>query len=220
MARSEELMFFFDLDNCLYHKSHGIQNLMRKYILQYFDKLGIPESEAAVLRERYYIEYGLSIRGMIQHHQVDPVDFDEQVDGRLPLEDLLKPEPELRKMLETLPMRKWILTNAGLQHAKRVLKLLDIEDQFEGITYCNYSEPNFPCKPEVTMYERAMKDAGVKEHNHCYFVDDSDVNVEAATKLGWTSVHVADDPKKSNAGDFQIAAITELPQVLPDLWKQ
>jgi hypothetical protein len=30
---------------------------------------------AAVLRERYFVEYGLSIRGMIQHHDVDPVDF-------------------------------------------------------------------------------------------------------------------------------------------------
>ncbi|CAO3682472.1 unnamed protein product [Umbelopsis ramanniana] len=202
------------------HKNHGIHKIMRQYILQYFNKLGIPESEAAVLRERYYLEYGLSIRGMIEHHQVDPVDFDEQVDGRLPLEDYLKPNPELRKMLETLPTRKWILTNAGLQHAKRVLKLLDIEDQFEGITYCNYSEPNFSCKPEVEMYEKAMKEAGVKENSDCYFVDDSAANVEAATKLGWTSVHVADDPKQSSAGDFQIADIIELPQVLPDLWKQ
>jgi pyrimidine and pyridine-specific 5'-nucleotidase len=70
------------------------------------------------------------------------------------------------------------------------------------------------------MYEKAMREAGVKENRNCYFVDDSDANVEAATKLGWTSVHVADDPKESSAGDFQIASITELPLVLPDLWKQ
>lgn len=70
------------------------------------------------------------------------------------------------------------------------------------------------------MYEKAMKEAGVKENSHCYFVDDSAANVEAATKLGWTSVHVADDPKQSSAGNFQIADIMELPQVLPDLWKQ
>jgi pyrimidine and pyridine-specific 5'-nucleotidase len=41
--------------------------------------------------------------------------IDREVDGRLPLEQILKPDPELRHMLETLPMRKWILTNAGLE---------------------------------------------------------------------------------------------------------
>lgn len=68
------------------------------------------------------------------------------------------------------------------------------------------------------MYKKAMRDANVTVHNKCYFVDDSAANVEAATKLGWTSVHVADDPKQSTAGDFQIHAVTELPLVLPDLW--
>ncbi|KAG2178177.1 hypothetical protein INT43_003430, partial [Umbelopsis isabellina] len=212
-------------------------------ILEYFNKLGIPEEKAAVLRERYFVEYGLSIRGMIQHHDVDPVAFgkdrafntfskiehnelillkrviDKEVDGRLPLETILKPDPELTKMLTELKMRKWILTNAGLEHAKRVLKIMGIDDQFEGITYCNYSEPDFPCKPEVEMYKRALKEANVPENCKCYFVDDSAVNVQAATKLGWVSVHVADDPKVSSAGDFQIDSVTQLPQVLPELWQ-
>jgi pyrimidine and pyridine-specific 5'-nucleotidase len=70
------------------------------------------------------------------------------------------------------------------------------------------------------MYERAMREAGVTENHNCYFVDDSAPNVEAATRLGWTSVHVTDDPNMSTAGNFQIATVTELPQVLPHLWKQ
>lgn len=69
------------------------------------------------------------------------------------------------------------------------------------------------------MYKRALKEANVSENCKCYFVDDSAVNVEAATKLGWVSVHVADDPKISNAGDFQIESVTQLPQVLPELWQ-
>ncbi|KAM3583674.1 putative suppressor of disruption of TFIIS [Umbelopsis sp. WA50703] len=219
MAADEDIIFFFDLDNCLYHKSHGIQQLMRKYILEYFNKLGIPEEKAAVLRERYFVEYGLSIRGMIQHHDVDPVDFDKQVDGRLPLENILKPNAELTKMLAELKVRKWILTNAGLEHAKRVLKIMGIDDQFEGITYCDYSEPDFPCKPEVEIYKRALKEANVSAKTKCYFVDDSAVNVEAASQLGWISVHVADDPKISSAGDFQIDSVTQLPLVLPELWQ-
>ena len=89
-----------------------------------------------------------------------------------------------------------------------------------GLTYCRYVDENFPAKPEVEMYKKAMRDANVTVHNKCYFVDDSAANVEAATKLGWISVHVADDPKQSTAGDFQIHAVTELPLVLPDLWQR
>jgi hypothetical protein len=37
------------------------------------------------------------------------------VDGRLPLENILKPNAELTKMLAELKVRKWILTNAGLE---------------------------------------------------------------------------------------------------------
>ncbi|RUP49742.1 hypothetical protein BC936DRAFT_141647 [Jimgerdemannia flammicorona] len=42
-----------------------------------------------------------------KHHDVDPADYDRQVDGGLPLEELIKPDPEVRSMLEKLKMKKW-----------------------------------------------------------------------------------------------------------------
>ncbi|RUS23380.1 HAD-like domain-containing protein [Endogone sp. FLAS-F59071] len=196
---------------CLYNFPRRIDN--------YFRKLNIPEEKVTVLHYRYYVDYGLAIRGLVKHHEVDPADYDREVDGGLPLEDLLKPDPELRVMLESLKMRKWIVTNAGLAHARRVLRILQIEDQFEGITYCDYTEPNFICKPEEEFYFKAMKEAGISDVSKCYFVDDSAANVDTGYKLGWTSVHVADNPQMSNFGHFQIANVKELPLVLPELWK-
>lgn len=38
-------------------------------------------------------------------------------------------------------------------------------------------------------------------------------------KLGWTTVHLADDASKSNHGDYQIDDIHDLPKVLPNLWE-
>ena len=45
----------------------------------------------------------------------DPLDFDRKCDGSLPLEELLKPDPALRKLLEDIDRTKfrvWGLTNA------------------------------------------------------------------------------------------------------------
>ncbi|KAG0763601.1 hypothetical protein G6F24_005888 [Rhizopus arrhizus] len=64
-----------------------------------------------------------------------------------------------------------------------------------------------------------MKDAGVQDPNQCYLVDDSSLNIDAAQKLGWTTVHLADDASKSNHGDYQIDDIHDLPKALPNLWE-
>lgn len=45
----------------------------------------------------------------------DALDFDSKCDGSLPLEDILKPDPKLRKLLEDIDRSKtrvWALTNA------------------------------------------------------------------------------------------------------------
>jgi pyrimidine and pyridine-specific 5'-nucleotidase len=74
---------------------------------------------------------GLSVRGLIKHHDVgtrsflvssdstnaisDPLDFDAKCDGSLPLEELLAPDPAIRKLLEDIDPSKariWALTNA------------------------------------------------------------------------------------------------------------
>ncbi|KAK9728896.1 Suppressor of disruption of TFIIS [Basidiobolus ranarum] len=219
-SSSAQSIFFFDVDNCLYPQSAGIANMMKERIYDYGKAVGISEEEVQHLCERYYIDYGLAVRGLIKHHEIDPVDYDNYVDGGLPLEDVLEPNPKLRQMLEALKMKKWVFTNAGLPHAKRVLKILGIEDQFDGITYCDYSEPDFPSKPDASMYHRAMTQAGAKDPKLCYLVDDSAANVNTAQELGWTAIHVTDHPEMSQTGHYQIHKVTDLPKVLPGLWER
>ncbi|KAJ3116534.1 hypothetical protein HDU96_009422 [Phlyctochytrium bullatum] len=215
-----ERVFFFDIDNCLYHKSTGIYILMGERIRDYFVQMGLSAEEAVNLHHHYFTEYGLAIRGLSppSNEEIDPVEYDRVVDGGLPLEKILKPDPELRRMLQEFTgARKWACTNAGLAHATRVLRILGVEDQFEGITYCDYSEPDFSCKPEKAFYVKAMREAGVERMEDCFFVDDSATNVDAAKKLGWTTVHVA-DTLPSTHGHYQITDIHDLPKVLPEFW--
>ncbi|KAJ3197392.1 hypothetical protein HK101_003818 [Irineochytrium annulatum] len=218
VAPSSENIFFFDIDNCLYHKSTGIYLLMGERIRSYILSMGHSQIEAEELHKRYYVEYGLAIRGLVKHHQIDPVEYDRVVDGGLPLEKVLQRDDSLRAMLEGMRgVRKWCCTNAGLAHAKRVLNILGISDLFEGITYCDYSEPDFKCKPERAFYDRAMKEAGVSADAKVWFVDDSAANVDAAVELGWTVVHVA-DTLPSKHGHHQVTDIHDLPKVLPEFW--
>lgn len=54
--------------------------------------------------------------GLVDHHQVDPLDFDQKCDGSLPLEDMIPPNPSLRALFESIDRSKarvWGLTNAN-----------------------------------------------------------------------------------------------------------
>ena len=101
------------------------------------------------------------------------MDFNARVDDALPLENILKPDPKLRQLLQeidTSKVRLWLLTNAYVTHGMRVVKLLGIDDLFEGITYCDYTKQELIAKPHVEMFKKAMKDAGVDDVENCYFV--------------------------------------------------
>ncbi|KAF9164331.1 hypothetical protein DFQ26_001577 [Actinomortierella ambigua] len=209
----EARVFFFDIDNCLYSKSTGIAEMMRTRIEDYFASAGFPVTEYQNLSYRYYLDYGLAIRGLVKNHP------DDKVDGSLPLESVLHDDPELRNMIKTLNVeKKWLFTNAGKSHALRVIKCLGLEGLFDGLTYCDYMEEDFACKPERKAFDKAMREAGVVHGSNCFFVDDSAANVDMAMDLGWTAVHVADDCDTSNFGHFQISNVKDLPKVLPWLW--
>lgn len=135
--------------------------------------MSISKEEANQLHTRYYKDYGLAIEGLVRHHKVDPLEYNRQVDDALPLERVLEPNPKLRRFLQDIDTGKvklWLLTNAYITHGKRVVKLLEIEDLFEGITYCDYGAVPFLCKPTPAMYEKAMREAGVSNTDDCYFV--------------------------------------------------
>ena len=96
--------------------------------------LGLTEDEATTLNSQYYTQYGLALRGLQRHHgvgntkpfspktrisltlcRVDPIEFNEKCDGSLPLEEMLKPNPLVRQLLQDIDRSKcrvWALTNA------------------------------------------------------------------------------------------------------------
>lgn len=131
------------------------------------------QADAFELHQRYYKDYGLAIEGLVRHHKVVPLEYNSQVDDALPLEDVLKPDADLRKLLEDIDLSKvrlWLFTNAYITHGRKVVKLLGLEGLFEGITYCDYAASHLVCKPSKVMFERAQRDAGISLAEECFFV--------------------------------------------------
>jgi pyrimidine and pyridine-specific 5'-nucleotidase len=151
-----------------------VHDHMSELIDQYFIRhLELSREDAFKLHQEYYKTYGLAIEGLVRHHKIDPLEYNRQVDDAIPLETILSPDPNLRKLLVDMDKGKvklWLFTNAYITHGKRVVRLLGVDDLFEGMTFCDYGQRQLICKPYVEMYEKAMKEAGAKEFKDCYFV--------------------------------------------------
>lgn len=195
------------------------------------------------MHQRYYKDYGLAIEGLVRHHKVEPLVYNSKVDDALPLEDVLKPDADLRKLLEDIDLSKvrlWLFTNAYITHGKRVVKLLGLDDLFEGITYCDYAASRFICKPSTEMFERAQRDAGITSAEKSFIIgrheqslvalimesslqrsEDSAMNCRAADALGWTTVHLvepADALPEKPAARYVIRSLQELRTVFPQFF--
>ncbi|TAQ91084.1 hypothetical protein B7494_g657 [Chlorociboria aeruginascens] len=151
-----------------------IHDLMSELIANYFKThLGLTQTESANLQKRYYQDYGGSIRGLVLHHKIDALEYNRQVDDALPLDQMLSSDANLRQLLEGIDKSKvklWLFTNAYKTHGERVVKLLGVKDQFEGMTYCDFAQQPLICKPQPEMFAKAMKEAGVQDVKNCFFI--------------------------------------------------
>lgn len=150
---------------------------MQELIDAFFIKhLSLAPSDALRLHKDYYLKFGLAIEGLTRFHKIDPLEFNREVDDALPLDTILSPDLKLRKLLEDINTDKvklWLFTNAHITHGGRVVRLLGIDDLFEGITYCDYAAKTLLCKPHVEMFEKAEREAQAPSIEECYFVGES-----------------------------------------------
>jgi pyrimidine and pyridine-specific 5'-nucleotidase len=185
------------------------------------NSLNMPPKQAATLHQQYLREFGSTIEGLIHYHQVDPTVFNKQVDDALPLEDLLEEDLELQQTLARFDKTKvklWLLTNAHITHARRVVRILGIEQYFEGITFCDYASGKLVLKPSQKMYAVAERNADVGDVRQCFFVDNSVQNCVAAQTRGWTVVHLCESSQGSAVGkrlERRIRSLHELPGLFP-----
>jgi putative hydrolase of the HAD superfamily len=207
---------FFDLDDTLYPCTSGLWGAIRDRMGRYMaERVGLPEADIPTIRRHYFETYGTTLRGLQKHHHVDTDDYLAYVHD-LPLEQYIQPNPALRVLLESLPQRRFIFTNADAAHARRVTQVLGITDCFERII--DIRAIDFACKPEPLAYLRALALAGDPAPQECVLLDDSPANLAPARQLGFTTVMINLEGGRDPAAIYCLSSLLELPQVLPVLW--
>jgi putative hydrolase of the HAD superfamily len=207
---------FFDLDDTLYPSSTGLWQAIRERMADFMQvRLGFPAEEVPIIRKHYFETYGTTLRGLQKHHQVDSDEYLAYVHD-LPLREFISPDPELRYLIQSLPQKKWIFTNADADHAERVLEILELEGCFDGII--DVRALGFLCKPDPEAYRRALALAGGPIPTGCLLLDDSPRNLEPAFKSGFRTVLVG-SAEPNPFAQFSVRTPKELPRIMPELWQ-
>jgi len=192
---------FFDLDGTLYSNSTGLWDAIRDRMNLYMrDRMGFPEKDVPQLREQYFKMYGTTLRGLQARHQVDVEDYLAFVHD-LPLNEYLKPDPIQREVIASLGTRNLIFTNADVNHARRVLAALNLDDLFDVIVDVNAVSPY--CKPMPESFAIAMDLANEPDPRKCVMIDDLPRTTRAALDVGMASLlYGHEEPTSDASGVF------------------
>ena len=119
-ADARPAVIFFDCDDCLYKNDWKVANLLTAKIESFC-------SERLQMREGYayelYKKWGTCLRGMQQEGILDDAMVEEYLEYShdVPLHEHIGPDPELRRMLESLDpsIPRWVFTASTVPHATR-----------------------------------------------------------------------------------------------------
>lgn len=205
---------FFDLDDTLYPPETNLWRAIKLRMNDYMrERMHIPEQQIPELREKYYQQYGTTMRGLQAHHQIDTDDFLAYVHN-LPLAEFLSPDPVQREIIAALPARRVIFTNADVHHAQRVLAALNLSDLFPVLVDVNAVAPY--CKPMPESFEIAMRAAGETDPSRCVMIDDLKRTTRAARAAGMFSLLYGNESPNSDA-HASFTNWRDLPQILEEL---
>jgi len=174
----------FDLDNTLYPVTEAllahIDEHMGNFVANF---LNVDADEARRIQKAYFRKYGLTLRGLMIHHGLDPVRY---YDEMTPMDlSEVTPNPALGEAIGRLRGRKIIYTNASAGHARMVLDHLGIGRGFEAIY--DIAAAGYLPKPAIESY-RALCDLHDIDPSAAAMIDDIARNLEPAARLGMTTV--------------------------------
>lgn len=149
--------------------------------------LGVDAAEADRLRHVYWREYGTTLAGLMQKHQIDPEPYLHDV------HDIdvshLAADDGLIEAIAALPGRKIVYTNGSRGHADNVLAARGLTDLFDaryGIEDAGYLP-----KPERGAFERVFAVDGLTA-NGAVMVEDDLRNLIAPREMGMRTLWVTD----------------------------
>lgn len=177
----------FDLDNTLYPRECNLFAQIDLLISDYMVGVtNLPYDAARRLQKDYYRDYGTTLNGLMQLHDVDPDHYLSTVHAidYSPV----APHEALIAAIRSLPGRKFILTNGDVGHARSVLgRLGNAADLFEDIF--DIRAMSYRPKPLPEAYESFFSTHGIDTQKAAMF-DDLEKNLLVPHETGMVTVQV------------------------------
>jgi putative hydrolase of the HAD superfamily len=180
----------FDLDNTLYPRSCNLFAQIDIRITHYVMDVTQLDFEAARrLQKSYYRDFGTTLNGLMQRHQIDPDHFLNTVHAidYSPVD----PHPALIAAIKALPGRKFILTNGDTGHARSVLDRLGGNELFEQVH--DIRAMTYVPKPHRQAYDGFFQQYGIDPTRAVMF-DDLEKNLVVPHEVGMATVQVVAGP--------------------------
>lgn len=210
--------WILDLDNTLYSAQTGVFDRVDVRIQQYLmARFGWSEARARAFRLHCVQHFGTTLRGLrVYYPDLDPFEFLDYAHD-IPLEDLLKPVPEIRSVLASLSGVRVIFSNSDRKHTARVLDLLGLADLFE--VRITIEDLGFIPKPHWEAYATLVERLQAIP-SRCVYVDDLLENLRMARRWGFRCVWVTHGMPPDQApegGILVIPTVLDLPRAVAGL---
>lgn len=199
----------FDLDNTLYPVTGRllthIDSHMGAFIASF---LNVDLAEARRVQKAYFRQYGLTMRGLMLHHGLDPVRYFEQM-RPMDLTEVA-PNPALADTIGRLAGRKIVYTNASVRHAEMVLGRLGMGEIFDAVF--DIAAAGYIPKPALESYRSLCASLDI-DPGSAVMIDDIARNLEPAAEIGITTVWMrtsAEWAREIDCGDHIDHVITDL----------
>ena len=181
--------WIFDLDNTIYDINLGLFKKISNRITDFImSKYSLDIDQAKKIQKEYYLKYGLTLRGLIVEKKLEPEEFLDYV------HDVEHPELEkndqLISKIRILEGKKIIFTNATSKHAKKILKILELEHDFDQII--DIKDLEYIPKPDKRSYKKLLECLNLNKENldKTIFFEDTIKNLIPAKELGITTVWI------------------------------
>ncbi|XP_066398038.1 suppressor of disruption of TFIIS-like isoform X2 [Miscanthus floridulus] len=221
-----------DLDDTLYPGNTGIGAALKRNIDEFLQaKLGVSADKAAAMRVELFRTHGSSLAGLIAlGYDVHPDEYHSYVHGRLPY-DMIPGDPQLERLLQSIPQRKVLFTNSDRAHMKRALERLGVDEAiFDAVVCFETMNPHLfgeareergdnlgvVLKPAVDAIVAGLRVAG-SNPRRTLFLDDSERNIAAGKALGLRTALVGKRVRSKEA-DYALENIGALRWAIPEIW--
>mgnify|MGYP005714593403 FL=1 len=179
--------WIFDLDNTMYDINLGLFKKISNRITDFImSKYSLDIDQAKKIQKEYYLKYGLTLRGLIVEKKLEPDEFLDYVHDVEHPE--LKKNDQLISKIRILEGKKIIFTNATSKHAKKILKILELEHDFDQII--DIKDLEYIPKPDKRSYKKLLECLNLNKENldKTIFFEDTVKNLIPAKELGITTV--------------------------------